>query len=408
MLADRLFRASCIALVATAMSFAIRGDIRADFERAFGLSKTEVGWIAGAAFWGFGLSTLIGGPLCDVLGMRALSRLATAGHVLGTLATIAAPAVSVLFAATLVIGIANGLVEAFVLTQLGLGWQAKMLLLLVPTAVYTVMFTGQPFPRTEGTAAGIPLSAAFKEIGRPLFLVVWLCMWVTAATELGPGQWYANIFDDVMGSGTQTGVILLVWVNGTMYLVRQFFGDVPHRVSPTLLIAVTAPVAAAGLYLFGFADTPALWFVAAALLAVGTAFWWPTMIGMTSERFPRGGALLLAIVGASGAIATAIAGPVMGWINDVYGASAVLPTWAFSRPCWPSSSSCSTRETGRRGDTARNRCQRRARSSPLGNGREATRGVARDAMVTLRYRFRRSVACALRLVRGAAKRSRDS
>ena len=72
-----------------------------------------------------------------------------------------------------------------------------------------------------------------------------------------------------------------------------------------------------------------MWFLAAALLGVGTACWWPTMLGMTSERFPAGGALLLAIVGASGSISTAVAGPTMGWINDTYGAEAVLPTWAI-------------------------------------------------------------------------------
>ena len=53
------------------------------------------------------------------------------------------------------------------------------------------------------------------------------------------------------------------------------------------------------------------------------------MLGMTSERFPAGGALLLAIIGASGSISTAVAGPIMGWINDTYGAEAVLPTWAI-------------------------------------------------------------------------------
>ena len=52
------------------------------------------------------------------------------------------------------------------------------------------------------------------------------------------------------------------------------------------------------------------------------------MLGMTSERFPAGGALLLAIISASGSISTAVAGPIMGWINDTYGAEAVLPTWA--------------------------------------------------------------------------------
>ena len=108
----RLFLASCVALVATAMTFAIRGDIMSDFERDFALSKSDVGWIAGAAFWGFGLSILLGGPLCDLLGMGTLMGLAATGHIAGTLATVAAPNFLVLFGATLVIGIANGLVEA--------------------------------------------------------------------------------------------------------------------------------------------------------------------------------------------------------------------------------------------------------------------------------------------------------
>jgi len=351
-------------LVATAMSFAIRGDIMGDFETVFSLTATEVGWIAGAAFWGFGVSILFGGPLCDVLGMRTLARLAALGHIGGTLLTIAAPSFAVLFGATLVIGIANGLVEAFAnplvatlfsrdkttklvalhawfpggivigallaygCTQVGLGWQAKMLLLLVPSVVYTVMFWGAIFPRTESTAAGVSLAGMVAEVRRPLFLVVWLCMWLTAATELGPGQWVANIFNEVLESGTRAGIILLMWINGIMYLMRQFLGTIPHRVSPMLLIVCTAPIAAVGLFLFGQADTAPMWFLAAALLAVGTAFWWPTMLGITSERFPAGGALLLAIIGASGSISTAVSGPVMGGINDAYGAAAVLPAWA--------------------------------------------------------------------------------
>jgi MFS family permease len=92
---------------------------------------------------------------------------------------------------------------------------------------------------------------------------------------------------------------------------------------------VTAPISALGLYLFGQTTTPVTWFVAAALLAIGTAFWWPTMLGITSERFPSGGALLLAIIGASGSFSTAISGPVMGWINEKHGAANVLPIWAI-------------------------------------------------------------------------------
>jgi MFS family permease len=361
---QRLFVASCIALVATAMSFAIRGDIMGDFERIFSLSKTNVGWIAGAAFWGFGLSIFVGGPLCDLLGMGTIFRLAAAGHIGGTLLTLVAPNFEVLFVATVIIGIANGLVEAavnplvatiysdtkteklvalhawfpggiviggvlcFVFSQIGLGWQAKMLLMLIPSVIYTLMFFGQPFPATERAAAGVPFGDMFKEALRPMFLLLWLCMWLTAATELGPGQWYANIFNDVLHSEARAGILVLVWVNGIMYLLRQFGHGLAHRLSPVALIAVTTIPAALGLYWFGSVTTTVGAFAAVTLLAIGTAFWWPTMLGITSERFPRTGALGLAIIGGSGSFATAISGPVMGWINDVHGARAVLPVWA--------------------------------------------------------------------------------
>ena len=362
---SRLFKASCIALIATAMSFAIRGDIMGDFERVFLLDKTQVGWISGAAFWGFGLSILFGGPLCDILGMGTLLRLAALGHIGGTILTLFAPNFASLFAATVIIGTANGLVEAavnplittvyakdktakltalhawfpggiviggvlcFIFTTMGLGWQAKMLLMLIPSAIYAFLFFGASFPATEREAAGVPFSQMFSEAFRPLFLLIFICMWLTAATELGPGQWVANIFNDVMHSDAKTGILLLVWINGIMYAFRQFFGDISHRVSPVLLIATTALLAAAGLFLFGQATTPLMAFLAAALLAMGTAFWWPTMLGITSERFPKTGALGLAIIGAAGSFSTALAGPVMGWINDTYGAAHVLPIWAM-------------------------------------------------------------------------------
>jgi MFS family permease len=361
---QRLFVASCIALLATAMSFAIRGDIMGELELAFGLDKVQLGWISGAAFWGFGLSILFGGTLCDLLGMGRLLKLAAVGHIAGVLLTVFATDFTMLFAATVVIGIANGFVEAginpliatlyrddktarlvklhawfpggivvggvlaFAFTQFGLGWQAKMLLMLVPSAIYAAMFFAQRFPETERKAAGVSTGAMYRELRRPLFLVVFACMWLTAATELGPGQWVSNIFNEVMHSTLQAGVLLLVWINGIMYALRQFGGGLAHRLSPVTLVAVTAPIAALGLWLFGRADTPVLAFAAAALLAVGTAFWWPTMLGLTSERFPRGGALALAVVGAAGAFSTALAGPVMGWINNTHGAANVLPVWA--------------------------------------------------------------------------------
>ena len=131
-----------------------------------------------------------------------------------------------------------------------------MLLMLVPSVIYTFLFVGQTFPPTERVAAGVSFGDMFKEALRPLFLVIWVGMMLTAATELGPGQWYANVFNEVMASTAQAGILVLVWVNGIMYLMRQFGGNVSHKVSPVALIAVTAVPAAAGLYFFSHAQSP--------------------------------------------------------------------------------------------------------------------------------------------------------
>ena len=361
----RLFVASCVALIATAMSFAIRGDIMGQVQQELNLTDVQVGWILGAAFWGFGLSILFGGPLCDLLGMGTIMRLAAAGHIAGVFLTIFSTNFTVFFLSTVVVGIANGFVEAavnpliatiypdnktsklttlhawfpggvviggvlaFAMTQLGFGWKAKTLTLLVPSVIYLVMFMGQRFPATEREAAGVPFGAMFQELARPLFLLVWFCMILTAGTELGAGSWIPTIFNRVTNSATQAGILQVVWINMVMYLMRQFGHNVSHRVAPTGLIAASAIVASLGLYMFSHATTATAAFAWAGVFAVGIAFWWPTMLGITSERFPRSGALGLAVIGATGSFATALSGPVMGWLSETYGTERVLPIWSM-------------------------------------------------------------------------------
>ena len=109
---ERLFLASCIALLATGMTFAVRGDIMGPLGQQFALSDRDLGLIAGAAFYGFMLSILFGGALVDALGMGRILALAFASHVSGLLLTIFAPGATLLFVGTLIVGIGNGLVEA--------------------------------------------------------------------------------------------------------------------------------------------------------------------------------------------------------------------------------------------------------------------------------------------------------
>ena len=68
----RLFVGSCMALISTSVAFAVIGDIMGTLKTHFILTNEQVGYIGGAALWGFTISIFVLGPLVDALGMRLL------------------------------------------------------------------------------------------------------------------------------------------------------------------------------------------------------------------------------------------------------------------------------------------------------------------------------------------------
>jgi fucose permease len=348
-------------MVATAMCFGVRAEIMDALSSQFHLTNEQTGWIAGAAFWGFTVSMFIGGQLCDVLGMRWLIAMAFAGHVSGVLLTIFATGFNLLYAGTLAIGLANGLVEAtanpliptlypdrkterlnalhvwfpggivigglaaFACTQIGWNWQVKMALILVPVFLYGGLFFQMEMPPTERMQHRISTGAMYREALRPGFLVLLGCIILTAATELGPAQWIPSIL-------TRTthlpGILVLVWIAELMAVGRLFAGRIVAHISPVTLLLSCTLLSAAGLLGLGMTHSRIGIFLAATSFAAGVCYCWPTMYGITSERFPAGGAFLLALIGSVGMLSDAFVVPLMGRMYDMWGPARALRSMA--------------------------------------------------------------------------------
>jgi MFS family permease len=154
-----------------------------------------------------------------------------------------------------------------------------------------------------------------------MFLLFWFLMWMTAATEIGPDQWVGSLITNLTG---MQGILILVYTAGIMFVLRFFGGRFTHRFSPMGLMTLCSMLTACGLYSLSTATTPFEAFGAATLFGVGVAFFWPVMLGVTAELFPRGGALLLAIMGGTGQLAAAFILPIMGGWYDVAGAAAAF------------------------------------------------------------------------------------
>jgi fucose permease len=351
----RLFNASCVALVVTALAFATRGSFVESWASEFNLTHTQVGWIVGTAFWGFTLAMVIGGPLVDIIGIGRIVAVAFFCHVVGIVFTIIATGFWSLFISTLFIGIANGSVEAacnplitsmytnektrrlnrfhawfptgivigglvvFLFNKIGFSdWRYSMGIMLLPTFIYGYMFLNKQFPKTERVVSGFSYKDMLKACVSPLFIFMALTMILTASTELGTNQWIAALMANV----SDNPILLLVWISGIMAVARQFGGTLIHNLKSTVVLLTSAILAFAGLLLLGYTNGVMI-FAAAAVFALGVAFFWPSMLGFVSENIPQSGALGLAIMGGIGFLGGAIAQPVLGAIFDAQTAVSV-------------------------------------------------------------------------------------
>ncbi len=373
----RLYLIGNLSIFMIGLGFAVRANIAPDLQSDIydkidlATSATKVGEALGATFTGFALTLLFGSALVDLIGMKRMLLLSALGYVLGSAGLLVASIMPpdqlvetlVLFS-LLLTGLGWGAVEAasnpmvaalypeekthrlnilhawwpagiVIGGLLGVGisavqlpWQLNLLVLLLPSLLMAWLVVGAQFPVTERVAAGISYTGMLSElIRRPLFWVFWACMWLTAATELAPGQWVNITLSNIVG---MQGILLLVYVSALMFVMRHFAGAIVERISSVGLMFASCIAAATGLYALSLANTPLLAFGAATIWGIGVCYLWPTMLAITSERFPRGGALAMGLMGFAGGMSIQFVLPQMGAIFDSAKAEAAGGTAALA------------------------------------------------------------------------------
>ena len=358
----KIFLLSVLAILTGGMHFAVRGSIAADLQAVFfdpidSLRSAEmVASALGVAFLGFALTIAIGSPLLDYLGMGRLLAFSSFCFTVGTLIVVFAGRIAsgaavynVVWIGMVFTGIGWGLVETVVnplcaalypedkthrlnvlhawwpggviigglmgiaLGQLNANWQIKLLVVLIPAAIYGIGCLRMKFPPTERAASGISAGKMFRELLRPFFLVWFFSMFLTAAAELAPGQWVDIALTRTVG---MKGIWLLIYVSGLMFVMRHFAGPLATRLSPVGLLWVSCFLASAGLLLLTVANSPVTGLLAATVWGTGVCYMWPTMLAAANERFPRGGALLMGLMGTAGTASIYFVLPMMGRVFD--------------------------------------------------------------------------------------------
>lgn len=253
-------------------------------------------------------------------------------------------------------------------------WKAQLSLYLIPTVVYGAMFFRQKYPKSEATEKGLKFGEMLKDVGllggavvsfmlylffkglltpffdQPLIgtvlasLIAVLVLgsivtltgfsighWMLAllfvahalvgAVELGTDGWIQNITGAILNP--TEGKILFVFTSLMMFGLRfcAHFIETKVGLKPIGLLFVCALLAVLGLNLVSAVSAfgPALG--ALLVYAFGKTFFWPTMLAVVSDRFPRTGGIAISLMGGVGMMSAGLIGsPGLGYFKDRFAA----------------------------------------------------------------------------------------
>jgi len=297
----------------------------------------------------------------------------------GTLEAVANPLIATLFPnnrthylnilhASWPLGMVIGAVIGWFLDdKMQLSWKTQLALYLIPTIAYGLMFLGQKMPKSEASEKGAKLGEMFKDVGligalvacyllslffagplglsqsvsyviagsllilvgvitkgsmgSILLFVLFITHALVGAVELGTDGWIQNITGNLFTS--EQGKALFIWTSAIMFGLRfcAHFIETKLKVSPIGLLFISAILAWAGLILSSHMTTFGMALLALGIYALGKTFFWPTMLAVASDRFPRTGAVAISIMGGIGMLSAGlIGGPGLGYSKDRYAA----------------------------------------------------------------------------------------
>lgn len=249
-------------------------------------------------------------------------------------------------------------------------WKIQLALYLIPTLVYGLMFMGQHMPKSEASAKGTSFSDMFKDVGLLGALVVgfllslfiagtfgvsdtvariiagvlvvavglmtkfsigsfllfflYIAHALVGAVELGTDGWIQNITGNLFTSGE--GKALFLWTSAIMFALRfcAHWIESTLKLSPVGLLVVCSILAVVGLQMASTMQTFTMALVALGIYAVGKTFFWPTMLAVVGDRYPRSGAVAMSIMGGIGMLSAGlIGGPGLGFGKDKFAAEAL-------------------------------------------------------------------------------------
>ncbi len=315
-----------------------------------GLTQEQLGRLGGIAFAGLVIGILVTGPLADRWGAKLFVQLGNVFLFVSLIAMGFAPSYAMLEIAVFLMGLGAGVLDmvlspivsalnparrAVALNWLhsfycvgaavtvlagtlamraGLGWRGSCLVLLPLPVGLMIAFAPLRFPALSTEGGRTSLRTLLK---KRWFLLAISGLFLGGATEIGMAQWLPAYAESSLGFSTWVGGGSLLLFSVAMALGRMAVGVAGKRLHSFEIMAWSCGTTVVLFLLGSFLPIPPLALACCILAGFTGSCLWPTMLAVTADRYPEGGASMFGALAAMGNAGGIVMPWLVGWVADL-------------------------------------------------------------------------------------------
>jgi fucose permease len=197
--------------------------------------------------------------------------------------------------------------------QLGFGWRTACLILMPLPVGLMVAFAPLHFPALSTVGGRLRLRTLVK---RHWFVLAMLGILLGGATELGMAQWLPAYAETALGYPVWVAGSALLLFNIAMAAGRMVVAAAGTHWNPFQVMAWGCGSSVVLFVIGSFLPIPSVALAACILVGFTGSCLWPTMLAVTADRYPDGGATMYGALGAFGNMGGICMPWIVGWVAD--------------------------------------------------------------------------------------------
>ncbi|MBS0630547.1 MAG: MFS transporter [Verrucomicrobia bacterium] len=322
--------------------------IGASYGGATGLTQEQLGRLGALLFGGLVTAILCTGPLADRLGAKPFALLGNGLMSASLVGAALAPGYATLGLAMFFLGVGAGMLDMVVspvvaalnptrraaamnwlhsfycvgavvtiltgtlVLRAGGGWRAACLLLAPFPLLLLGALVPRRFPELSAEGGRLGLRTLLR---RPWFWGAMVAILLGGATEAALVQWLPAYAERALHYPAWVGGVALLLFSVAMAVGRMAVGSA-EKLDPYYVMAWGCGISVALFLVGSFWPGPGVALAACIIVGATGSCLWPTMLAVTADRYPEGGASMYGALGAGGNAGGICLPWIVGWVAD--------------------------------------------------------------------------------------------